>query len=149
MALPLPNDRWVRLLLPAALIFFAAGSDRNYQTDLWHHLARGRAIVESGQLLNEDRFTYTVAGQPLRDVNWGWQVLFFELFQLGGLPLVQTANAALLAVTMLLLTRLSWRRSGSLLAAMCASLFIFFGLWQLFLIRPQTFSFMLFVVLLA
>src|SRR5438552_3412391 len=118
MALALPTDRWVRLLLPAALIFVAAGSDRNYQTDLWHHLARGRAIVEAGQMLDEDRFTYTVAGQPLRDVNWGWQVLFFKLYQLGGLALVQTANAALLAVTMLVLGALSWQRSGSLLSAM-------------------------------
>src|SRR5262249_40833071 len=115
----LPTDRWVRLLLPAALIFFAAASDRNYQTDLWHHLARGRAIAEEGRLLDEDRFTCTVAGQPLRDVNWGWQVLFFELYEWGGLPLVQTANAALLAGTMLALSMLSWRRSGSLLSAMC------------------------------
>lgn len=149
MALPLPSDRWVRLLLPAALIFFAGGSDRNYQTDLWHHLARGRAIVESGQLLDEDRFTFTVHSQPLRDVNWGWQVIFFKLFEIGGLPLVQTANAALLALMMLLLTYLSWRRSGSLLAAMCVSLFVFFGLWQLILIRPQTFSLLLFVVLIG
>src|SRR5262245_54071631 len=102
----LPTDRWVRLLLPVALIFFAACVDRNYQTDLWHHLALGQAIIETGSMVDADRFTFTVAGQPLRDVNWGWQVLFFKVFQIGGLPLVQTVNAALLAVAMLLLVHL-------------------------------------------
>jgi hypothetical protein len=145
----LPTDQWVRLLLPAVVVFFAAASDRNYQTDLWHHLARGRSIAASGRLLDEDRFTYTVAGQRLRDVNWGWQVVFFKLFQAGGLALVQTVNAALLAATMLVLTWFSWRQSGSLRSAMLAGLFTFFGLWQLLLIRPQTLSLLLFVVLLV
>ena len=60
--LPLPTDAWARALLAPVLVFIATAIDRNYQTDLWHHLARGRALVEEGQLLNEDRFTYTVAG---------------------------------------------------------------------------------------
>ncbi len=42
----LPTDRWVRYLLGPALVFIAVAMDRNYQTDLWHHLARGRVLVE-------------------------------------------------------------------------------------------------------
>src|SRR5438874_11510849 len=95
----LPTGRWVRALLAPVLVFVATAIDRNYQTDLWHHLARGRAIVAEGRLLDADRFTFTVAGQPLRDVNWGWQVLFYHLDELGGLPLVQVANSAILAFT--------------------------------------------------
>src|SRR3954447_15013547 len=113
----LPDDRWVRALLAPALVFIATAIDRNYQTDLWHHLARGRAIVAEGRLLDHDRFTFTAHGQPFRDVNWVWQVLFYRLFALGGLSLVQVANAAVLALTMALLVRLGWRRSGSLAAA--------------------------------
>ncbi|HTU21927.1 MAG TPA: hypothetical protein VMG10_28070 [Gemmataceae bacterium] len=143
----LPSDRWTRLLLAPALVFIATAVDRNYQTDLWHHLARGRAIVAEGRLLNEDRFTYTVPGRPLQDVNWGWQVLFYRLYALGGLPLVQTVNSAILAVTMTLLVVLAWRYCGSLLAATGVCLFAFFGLWQLLIIRPQTFSLLLFVLL--
>src|SRR3954452_4868300 len=94
----LPTDRWTRLLLVPALVFIATITDRNYQTDLWHHLARGRVIVAERHLLDEDRFTYTVFGRPLQDVNWGWQVLFYRLHALGGLPSVQFANSAILAV---------------------------------------------------
>src|SRR5436309_14600299 len=93
----LPSDRWVRLLLAPALVFIACGIDRNYQTDLWHHLARGRIIAEEGRLLDEDRFTFTVAGERFQDVNWLSQLLLYRVWQLGGLELLQTVNALLLA----------------------------------------------------
>src|SRR5204862_5328412 len=96
----LPTDRWTRFLLAPALVFIAACIDRNYQTDLWHHLARGRATVADGQLLNEDRFTFTFPGKAFQDVNWLWQVGFYRLHVIGGLPLVQTANALVLALLM-------------------------------------------------
>ncbi len=146
----LPTDTWVRLLLAPALVFMAAGMDRNYQTDLWHHLARGRVIVTEGRLLDEDRFTYTVHGQPFQDVNWLTQIGLYHLEQLGGLPLLQTVNAVLLTVMMLALVGLAWHRAGSLLAAMTVGLITFLGLWQqMVLVRPQTISFLLFVVLYA
>jgi hypothetical protein len=142
-----PTDRWTRFLLAPALVFIATIADRNYQTDLWHHLARGRAIVTEGRLLDEDRFTYTVHGRPLQDVNWGWQVLFYRLYTAGGLPLVQTVNSAILAVMTAVLLVLAWRRSASLIAAGAVGIFVFFGLWQLLIIRPQTLSLLLFVLL--
>ncbi len=143
----LPSDRWTRFLLAPALVFIATAVDRNYQTDLWHHLARGRVIVTEGQLLNTDRFTYTVPGRSFQDVNWGWQILFYELHSAGGLSLVQAVNSAILAAMMAVLVWLAWRRSGSLVASTACCILAFFGLWQLLIIRPQTFSLLLFVVL--
>src|SRR5579871_5487470 len=135
----MPTDRCTRLLLVPAVVFIATAMDRNYQTDLWHHLARGSAIISEHRLLDEDRFTFTVHGQALQDVNWGWQVLFFRLYTLGGLPLGQAVNSALLAVMMLLLAVLAWRRSGSLIVSVSVCILAFFGMWQLLIIRPQTF----------
>jgi hypothetical protein len=145
----IPTGRWARFLLVPALVFIATATDRNYQTDLWHHLARGRTTVAEGRLLNEDRFTFTVAGKPLQDVNWVWQALFYRLHVWGRLALVQAVNSLVLAVTMALLLRLAWRRSGSLAAASAVCLVVFFGTWQLLIIRPQTFSLLLFVCLYA
>src|SRR5262249_27742233 len=79
----LPTDHWTRALLVPALVGIASGISRSYQTDLWHHLARGKVLIEEGLLLNTDRFTYTVHGQPLQDVNWGWQAVFYLLFRAG------------------------------------------------------------------
>src|SRR5206468_6494436 len=129
----LPSDRWVRALLAPAFVFIACGIDRNYQTDLWHHLARGRAIATEGRLLDEDRFTYTVPGKSFQDVNWLCQLAFYGLYQAGGLELVQTINALVLAVTMAILVILCRQRAGSLLVAGGVGLFVFLGLWQLFL----------------
>jgi hypothetical protein len=142
-----PNDRMVRFLLAPLLVIVATCLDRNYQTDLWHHLARGRLIVAEGRLVDDDRFTYTVAGQPLRDASWGWQVAFYHLYRLGGLELVQVVNSLLLGLTVALLVAQAWRRSGSLTAASLFSVVAVLGLWQILLIRTQTASLLLFVLL--
>src|SRR5438132_188517 len=144
-----PTASWTRFLLPPALVFIATALDRNYQTDFWHHLARGRAMAERGGLVNEDLFTYTVAGQPLQDVNWLTQLLFYRLYTLGGLELVQTVNSLTLAVMMAVLVVFCRKASGSLLVAAGVGAFTFLGMWQLLIIRPQTISLLLFVVLYA
>src|SRR5436190_4075088 len=105
----LPSDAWVRAMLAPALVFIACGIDRNYQTDLWHHLARGRAIATEGRLLDEDRFTYTVPGRPFQDVNWLSQLAFYHVHRLGGLNLLQTVNALVLAGVVALLVWLCRR----------------------------------------
>src|SRR5689334_20573808 len=111
MRLPLPtlSSSWMRASLAPALIFIATATDQQYLADFWHHLARGRAIVSQGQLINHDLFTYTVAGQPLQDVNWGTQIGYYLLYEHGGLPLVQFLNALALVGMMGLLVHLCWR----------------------------------------
>ena len=143
------SDSAVRALLAPAIVFIACCIDRNYQTDLWHHLARGRIMAEEGKLLDEDRFTYTVPHQHFQDVNWLSQLVFYRIWQLGGLPLLQVVNALVLAGTMGIVVGLGRRMSGSMAAAGGAGVFAFLGLWQLFLIRPQSFSMLLFVSLYA
>lgn len=145
----LPSDRTVRWLLAPAFVFIACCIDRNYQTDLWHHLARGKIIVEEGKILDEDRFTYTVPGKQFQDVNWLSQVIFYRLYQVGGLELLQVVNALMMSAVVAMLVWLAQRRSGSLLIACGVGLFAFIGLWQLILIRPQTIAFVLFVLLYA
>src|SRR5438309_11711557 len=133
----LPTDAWVRLALVPALAFIATAVDGQYLVDFWHHLARGRAIVTEGRLLNHDVFTYTVAGSEFRDANWLTQVLYYLLFEQGGLALVQFVNSAVLALTFFLLVLLCRRRSGSLPLAAAAGAGAFFGCWQALTLRPQ------------
>jgi hypothetical protein len=142
-----PTPTWVRLALVPVLAFIALAVDRQYLLDFWHHLARGRAMVEQGRLVDRDLFTYTVAGQRFQDVNWLSQLGYYALYQAGGLTLVQTINALIVALTLLLLVTLCRRKSGSLGLAVAVGVFTFFGLWQLLAIRPQTFSLFLFVLL--
>lgn len=147
--LPRPTGAWVRVLIAPALIFIATAIDRSYQTDFWHHLARGRAIAEQNSLVNQDVFTYTVAGQPLQDANWLSQLFYYRLYSEGGLSLVQVVNSLTLAAMMAVLVYLCWRKSRSLLLSAALGIFTVFGLWQVLIIRPQTFSLLLFVLLYA
>src|SRR3954469_3457605 len=91
--------------------------DRGYQTDFWHHIARGREIATSGTLPDVETFAFTVAGQSVRDANWLTQLAYFRLFQLGGLALVQTANALILALAAGVLVAICKRRGGSMAVA--------------------------------
>jgi hypothetical protein len=140
---------WALACIAPALTFVGTSIPHYYQTDFWHHLARGRAIVQSGELVNEDRFTYTVAGQPLRDPNWLSQIVYYGLYELGGLALVRTVNSLTLAAAVGVLVFLCHRASGSLFLATLLGIWTFLGLMQLFIVRPQTFSFLLFALLLT
>jgi hypothetical protein len=144
---PRPTVAWSLAILAPAFVFVLTGFDRNYQTDFWHHLNRGRAMVAEGRLIDEDRFTYTVAGRPFRDANWLTQLLYYALYREGGLPLVQFVNSLVLAATVAGLVYLCWRTSGSLRVAGLLAVFPCSGLWQVLIIRPQTFSLLLFVAL--
>ena len=145
------DDRAVRWLLVPAVVFISQTISDAYLLDAWHHLARGREIVTSGRLLDHDVFTYTVADRPFQDVNWGSQVIYYSLFQVGGLGLVRVMNALVLAAAWGWLIAIGRRESGSLeaagddrRAARVSRLVPGAGPP----IRPQTFSILLFVAML-
>jgi hypothetical protein len=144
---PWPTLVWVRLMVAPALIFIATAIDRNYQTDFWHHLARGQEMAAEGRIVNTDLFTFTVPGRPFQDVNWLTQLVYHHLYAWGGLEFVQFVNSLTLATMMLLLVCLCWQQSKSLLLSAGMGVFTFFGLWQILLIRPQTVSLLLFIVM--
>jgi hypothetical protein len=142
-----PDIRWIRAGVVPIVVLIACCLDRGYQTDFWHHLARGRAIVSTGNVVNVDLFTCSLGGSEIRDANWLSQVIFFDLYRWGGLNLVQTVNGLILALTLAMVFRLCRRAGASDGISAVISAFTFFGLWQTFLIRPQSFSLLLFVLL--
>lgn len=145
--MPRPSIKHVRAAMPAVLVFIATAMDRQYLTDFWHHLARGREIVQRGRILNTDVFTFTAADQPIVDVNWLTQVIYHGLFITGGLELAQLINSLLLAGMAAGLTWLCVRACGSLRLAVAVSLAALAAMWGLYTVRPQTMSLLLFVVM--
>ncbi len=145
----LPNINWVRAVLCPAVVLIATGMDRGYQTDFWHHIARGREIALTGQIINVDPMTFTVTGDSLRDANWLTQVAYFRLYEFGGLPMVQTANSVVLTLAAAVLVWVCRRRGASVAVAAAVGVCAFAGIWQTLLIRPQSVSLLFFVVLYA
>jgi hypothetical protein len=147
----LPNINWVRALVCPAVVFIAMGMDRGYQTDFWHHLARGREIAQTGRVTNLTPLTFAApdADAHALDANWLTQVAYYKLFQLGGLALVQTVNGLILSGAAGLLFWICRRQAKSHAIAAFVSVGAFAGLWQTLLIRPQSASLLLFLGLYA
>ena len=143
-----PTLLWSYALIAPAMAFILTSLDRSYQTDLWHHLARGREIVQTHSIVSQDVFTYTVPGTPLVDNNWLTQVAAYGVYKLGGLDLVQTANSALLALTIAGVISIGMKRGASARVAGLIGVVVVAGLSATMAIRPQTISMVLFVVLL-
>jgi len=149
LRLLLPNDNWCRALLAPVIVFVATAMDRHYLTDFWHHLSRGRAMVEHGGIVNKDLFTFTVPDESFQDNNWLTQLLYYWLYEHGGLDLVVFVNSLVLAMVFGVLVWLCRRAGGASLLASCLGILAFLGMWQVLIVRPQTFSFLLFLVLYA
>lgn len=66
--------------------------------DLAYHLRAGSAILDTGRLPAVDTFTFTAAGQPWLDQQWGAQVVLAAIFRLGGWALLAVIRAALVGV---------------------------------------------------
>jgi hypothetical protein len=70
-------------------------------TDIWWHLAAGRAMSEGQAWLRSDIFSRISYGVPWIDLHWGFQVLTYRIWLLGGesaLAAAKSAASALLAL---------------------------------------------------
>jgi hypothetical protein len=67
--------------------------------DLAYQVRAGEMILESGAVLRTDPFTFTAAGSPWLDQQWGAQVLLALGFRAGGWAALAILRAALVGLT--------------------------------------------------
>jgi hypothetical protein len=129
--------------------------------DLTYQLRAGAGILAGDGIPNVDTWTFTVAGAPWLDQQWGAQVLLAAVFQATGWTGLAILRAALVALTFALLlgaVRSAWsiasvRAGGSAIAssARTATLVVlaFFAVAAPALaLRPQLFAIVLFAATL-
>jgi hypothetical protein len=75
------------------------------QSDTWWHLRAGRDIVSTGTLSLHDTYSHTAAGGFWPNHEWLTELLFYGLYQLGGLPLLTLLCAGAIVTAW----ALSWR----------------------------------------
>lgn len=136
------------------LLIFAMSVRVPLDTDTWWHLRSGQVMVDNGELLREDRFSYTQDGKAWVNHGWGAQLVLYGAYKLtggggdtgdSGVIGLALYTAVLATVGMWLLYRIS---TGSVYSRMfvlvigSATAAVF---WSA---RPQMFSFLLSCLLL-
>jgi hypothetical protein len=76
----------VRLTHLALLgIFLLSAARVSPDPDTWWHLNAGKWMVEHGELLRLDQFSYTRLGEPYPAPGWPVQILLYLVYQAGGI----------------------------------------------------------------
>jgi hypothetical protein len=82
-AWPLTHPALLATLVAGALCVLLSASYQLYDTDLWQHLAMGRAIWAHG-LPRTNLWTWPQYGQPYFLSSWGFRALLWPLWSAGG-----------------------------------------------------------------
>jgi hypothetical protein len=139
-------DPWASIawLLPAAAVLFSSMP----VGDLAYIVRSGQLMEQSGSLLRHDVFTFSMAGQPWLNQQWGAELILGALFrplQWRGLCLVRAALVSFAAGTTYTRTR---REDGAPLVAGCltlGALIVAITLPGALALRPQLLAVPLFV----
>ncbi|HJW23030.1 MAG TPA: hypothetical protein VJ506_11435 [Candidatus Limnocylindrales bacterium] len=118
--------------------------------DLAYQLRAGAEILDSGRIPSADAWTFTVAGTPWLDQQWGAQVLLTLVYRLGGWTGLAVLRAGLVGLAFGLLLLVVRRRAPTLGSAGATLLVIgafLVGVTTLAL-RPQLFAIDLFAATL-
>jgi hypothetical protein len=117
-------------------------------TDLAYQLRAGAQILDGAGIPQVDTWTYTVAGQPWHDQQWGAQVLLAAVGRLGGWTALAVLRAILVGAVFGLVA-LAARRSGADVRTASLSALLAFAVSAVALaLRPQLFALVLFGSLL-
>ncbi len=139
--------------LPAAAFFFLVAASATFAIstyDVWWHLAYGRLIADTGEIPRADVFSFTATGAERIDHEWGFQVLVYGLYRLGGSGLLILAKALWLGLVALVVHRFVCRETGLSPAAAALGLVPFaLAGHHRNVLRPEILSLGLSVVLAA
>jgi len=106
--------RWDRWILLAVLGWtFLLGCVPMSNFDIWWHLRTGQWIVENRAIPQIDLYTFMDRDKPWTDLHWGFQILVWGLYSLGGVNLLIVARAAFLTAAV----GIGWSAAGNKLPA--------------------------------
>ncbi len=116
---PTDGERSAGISLPGLWAFVAVAlpvvtalEARISTIDLAYQIRAGEIILRTRHLVRVDPFTFTAAGRPWLDQQWGAQVLLALLHRAGGWATLAVARAALVGVVFLLVY-LACRAAGA------------------------------------
>jgi hypothetical protein len=110
------------------------------------HLRMGEIILATHQVPRTDPLSFTRAGRPWVDYEWGFETTVGELDRAGGLPLVGAFCIALFAATLLGVYRTLVQGGVPLFAGLVVVGVVFLTLHLHFSMRPLLFTYLFFAL---
>ncbi len=147
---PAPRRRWPDAVLAVLVVAFAflAASFAARNSDVWLHLATGRAIAQGKSTFGVDPFSYTTRGVYWVNHAWLFDLALYAGFSsLGGAALV-AIKAALVALLAWLMLRIG-RNEGPLWIVGGCALLAILAMTPRLLLQPTVVSLLLLAVCLA
>ncbi len=140
------NRLWA--FLAVALPVLAALIANLSSVDLTYHLRAGEGILATGAIPRVDEWTFTAAGAPWTDQQWGAQVVLELAYRLGGWTGLAVLRAALVGVVFGCLFVIGRRRGLDPRTAALLTLAAFLVSAVALALRPQLLGMALFAVVL-
>jgi hypothetical protein len=106
------------------------------------HLRTAEAILATHRVQRTDPLSFTHAGEPWYDYEWGFEATIGELNRVGGLGLVCAFATALFAATILGVYRMLLQTGASLTVLVIVTGFVFLTLHMHFSCRPLLFTYL-------
>ncbi len=91
---------WLYLLV---LVWGEATLTNPADPDLWHRLALGEALFQTGHFPPGDTFSYLADYNRIADHEWGSALIFYTAYTFGGVAAIVALKVAALAATLVLL----------------------------------------------
>src|SRR5262252_4354773 len=124
---------WAAVLLVAAACLVTSASFTMFDTDIWQHLVRAKAMLALHTIPRTNVWTWPLYGQPERNAAWAFALLVWPFWKLGGV-------AGLFAfrwLTMLAVFSAAWLVARRLGARGFATIVVLVACAMVFRIRTQ------------
>ncbi|GIW81042.1 MAG: hypothetical protein KatS3mg105_2849 [Gemmatales bacterium] len=140
--------RYLLISLLASFMLFGAHSRRGPDVDMHWQLRLGQMILERGQLVTVDPFSFATTGRRLPTLSWLAQANAALLYQLGSWELVKIVDSLLFVGALVIVSFSRWLQNVRIFAVLVAMSLSYVIMLPHNSVRPQTYAFFCFAVLL-
>ena len=116
--------------------------------DIFWHLATGRYIVQSGHIPSADVFGFVTYGTKWIPFEWGWDVMTYLIYSIGGFYLLSVFRTILIVSVFLFILNLLRKQNLSFSSIIAFSVLLIFGILTRLSVRPQLATFFFSVLLI-
>lgn len=139
----------VTLLLFQIFLIFIANSRLSGEDDLFWYLSTGRYIVQTGSVPSFDVFGITTSGSPWIPFEWGWDIINYLLFNLGGYFALSILSTLIVLLIFNLLYLLMKRLSVNYSLIFFFLITLALGISQRLTVKPHLITYLSLTVLLT